>query len=190
MPARGDAQAMAELGFVVVQLDAMGTPLRSKTFHAAYAADMGDNGIPDQVAAVRQLAARHRWVDTTRVGVWGHSGGGYATASAMLRFPEFFRVGVAEAGNHDNRLYEDDWGEKWTGLLTRNADGTSNYDAQANPLRAAPSGASCSWRTARATTTCRRTTRSPWWTRSSGPTATWTCSRCRTAGMASPTSRT
>lgn len=136
-PARGDAQAMAELGFVVVQLDAMGTPLRSKTFHAAYAADMGDNGIPDQVAAVRQLGARHRWVDTTRVGVWGHSGGGYATASAMLRFPEFFKVGVAEAGNHDNRLYEDDWGEKWTGLVVRNADGTSNYDAQSNALRAA-----------------------------------------------------
>jgi dipeptidyl aminopeptidase/acylaminoacyl peptidase len=136
-PARGDAQAMAELGFIVVQLDALGTPLRSKTFHAAYAADMGDNGIPDQVAAVRQLAARHPWVDTTRVGVWGHSGGGYATASAMLRFPDFFRVGVAEAGNHDNRLYEDDWGEKWTGLVVRNADGTTNYDAQANPLRAA-----------------------------------------------------
>ena len=135
-PARGDARAMAELGFIVVQLDALGTPLRSKAFHAAYAADMGDNGIPDQVAAVRQLAARHAWVDSTRVGIWGHSGGGYATAAAMLRFPAFFKVGVSEAGNHDNRLYEDDWGEKWTGLVVRNADGTSNYDAQANQLRA------------------------------------------------------
>ncbi len=135
-PVRGDARAMAELGFVVVQLDALGTPLRSKAFHAAYAADMGDNGIPDQVAAVRQLAARYPWVDSSRVGVWGHSGGGYATASAMLRFPDFFKAGVSEAGNHDNRLYEDDWGEKWTGLLVRNADGTSNYDAQADELRA------------------------------------------------------
>jgi len=135
-PVRGDARAMAELGFVVVQLDALGTPLRSKTFHAAYATDMGDNGIPDQVAAVRQLAARHAWVDSTRVGIWGHSGGGYATAAAMLRFPDFFRVGVSEAGNHDNRLYEDDWGEKWTGLEVRNPDGTTNYDAQANQLRA------------------------------------------------------
>ncbi|GJG86966.1 dipeptidyl peptidase IV [Gemmatimonadetes bacterium T265] len=135
-PVRGDARAMAELGFVVVQLDALGTPLRSKTFHAAYAADMGDNGIPDQVAAVRQLAARYPWVDSTRVGVWGHSGGGYATAAAMLRFPDFFKAGVSEAGNHDNRLYEDDWGEKWTGLEVRNADGTTNYDAQANQLRA------------------------------------------------------
>ena len=135
-PARGDARAMAELGFIVVQLDALGTPLRSKTFHAAYAADMGDNGIPDQVAAVRQLAARYAWVDSSRVGVWGHSGGGYATAAAMLRFPDFFAVGVSEAGNHDNRLYEDDWGEKWTGLVTRNADGTTNYDTQANQLRA------------------------------------------------------
>ncbi|HEY0777196.1 MAG TPA: DPP IV N-terminal domain-containing protein [Gemmatirosa sp.] len=136
-PVRGDARAMAELGFIVVQLDALGTPLRSKTFHAAYAADMGDNGIPDQVAAVRQLAARYAWVDSSHVGIWGHSGGGYATASAMLRFPDFFKVGVSEAGNHDNRLYEDDWGEKWTGLLVRRADGTTNYDPQANELRAA-----------------------------------------------------
>ena len=135
-PARGDARALAELGFVVVQLDALGTPLRSKTFHAAYAADMGDNGIPDQVAAVRQLAARYSWVDSTRVGVWGHSGGGYATAAAMLRFPDFFKAGVSEAGNHDNRLYEDDWGEKWTGLVQQAPGGGTNYDAQANQLRA------------------------------------------------------
>jgi dipeptidyl-peptidase-4 len=130
--ARGDAQALAELGFVVVELDAMGTPMRSKSFHAAYYGDMGDNGLPDQVAGMRQLAARYPWIDLERAGIYGHSGGGYAAADAMFRYPDFFKVGVAEAGNHDNRIYEDDWGEKWQGLLVHNPDGSTNYDNQAN----------------------------------------------------------
>jgi dipeptidyl-peptidase-4 len=130
--ARGDAQALAELGVVVVELDAMGTPMRSKSFHAAYYGDMGDNGLPDQVAGMRQLASRYRWIDLDRAGIYGHSGGGYAAADAMFRYPDFFKVGISEAGNHDNRIYEDDWGEKWQGLLTRNADGTTSYDNQAN----------------------------------------------------------
>lgn len=134
--ARGDAQALAELGFVVVEIDAMGTPLRSKSFHAAYYGNMGDNGLPDQVAAMRELAQRFSWIDLDRAGIYGHSGGGYAAADAMLRYPDFFKVGISEAGNHDNREYEDDWAEKWQGLLVRNADGTTNYDNQANQLQA------------------------------------------------------
>ncbi|HEY6059911.1 MAG TPA: DPP IV N-terminal domain-containing protein [Gemmatimonadales bacterium] len=134
--ARGDAQALAELGFVVVEIDAMGTPLRSKSFHAAYYGNMGDNGLPDQVAAMRELAQRYPWIDLDRAGIYGHSGGGYAAADAMLRYPDFFKVGISEAGNHDNREYEDDWAEKWQGLLVRNADGTTNYDNQANQLQA------------------------------------------------------
>lgn len=129
---RGDAQAIAELGFIVVKIDGMGTPWRSKKFHEAYYGDMGDNTLPDQVTAMKQLAARHPWIDIERVGVYGHSGGGYATAGAMFHYPEFFKVGVSQAGNHDNRVYEDDWGEKWHGLLTRDADSGSNYDSQAN----------------------------------------------------------
>ncbi|MEJ2218290.1 MAG: prolyl oligopeptidase family serine peptidase [Gemmatimonadota bacterium] len=131
---RGDAQALAELGFVVVELDAMGTPMRSKAFHAAWYGDMGDNGLPDQVTAMKQLAARYPWIDLSRAGIYGHSGGGFATADAMFRYPDFFKVGIAEAGNHDNRDYEDDWGEKWQGLLVTNPDGTTNYDNQANQL--------------------------------------------------------
>src|SRR5262249_55013312 len=65
-------------------------------------------------------------------GIYGHSGGGFAAAAAMFRFPDFFKVGISEAGNHDQREYEDDWGEKWQGLLGRRADGTTNYDDQAN----------------------------------------------------------
>jgi dipeptidyl aminopeptidase/acylaminoacyl peptidase len=132
--ARGDTQALAELGFVVVQLDAMGTPGRSKKFHDAWYGNMGDNGLPDQVAGMKELAARFPWIDLERAGIWGHSGGGYAAAGAMFRYPDFFKVGISEAGNHDNRVYEDDWAEKWQGLLVKNADGTTKYDNQANQL--------------------------------------------------------
>ena len=134
--ARGDTQAIAELGFIVVQIDGMGTPWRSRTFHEAYYGNMGDNTLPDQVAGMKELASRYPWIDIERVGIYGHSGGGYATADAMFRFPDFFKVGVSQAGNHDNRVYEDDWAEKWQGLLTKNADGTTNYDDQANQTHA------------------------------------------------------
>ena len=135
-PSRGDKQALAELGFIVVEVDAMGTPGRSKSFHDAYYGNMGDNGLPDQITMIRQLGERHRWMDLDRVGIWGHSGGGFASAGAILRYPDFYKVAVSGAGNHDNRNYEDDWGEKWQGLLTENADGTTNYDNQSNILLA------------------------------------------------------
>jgi dipeptidyl-peptidase-4 len=134
--AKGDTQAVADLGFVVVCIDGMGNPERTKEFHDAHASkpeEMGDDTIPDQVSGIKDLAAQFAWVDATRVGIWGHSGGGNATASAMFHFPEFFKVGWAESGNHDQREYEDDWDERWAGLEVLSADGkTSNYDAQAN----------------------------------------------------------
>ncbi len=136
LPSRGDTRSLAELGFIVIQLDGMGLPGRTKSFHDAYYGNMGDNGLPDQVTGVRQLAQRHRWIDIDRVGIYGHSGGGYSSADAILRYPDFFKVAVSQAGNHDNRIYEDDWGEKWQGLLERRPDGTTNYDNQANQLLA------------------------------------------------------
>ncbi|HUE20733.1 MAG TPA: DPP IV N-terminal domain-containing protein [Bryobacteraceae bacterium] len=129
--ARGDAQALAELGFIVVTIDGMGNPQRSKSFHDAYYGNMGDNTLPDQVAGMQQLARRFPWIDIERAGIWGHSGGGYAAADAMFRYPDFFKVGISEAGNHDNREYEDDWGERYQGLLSKAGSGT-NYDDQAN----------------------------------------------------------
>jgi dipeptidyl aminopeptidase/acylaminoacyl peptidase len=132
LPAHRDMQALAELGFVVVCVDGMGTPSRSKAFHDALYGNLTDNTIPDQVAAVQQLAAKYPWIDGRRVGIYGHSGGGAATASAMFHFPDFYQVGISESGNHDNRDYEDDWAEKWIGLLKTNPDGTTNYDSQAN----------------------------------------------------------
>jgi dipeptidyl aminopeptidase/acylaminoacyl peptidase len=131
--ARGDNQALAELGFIVVAIDGMGSqPWRNKAFHDAYAGKIEDNTLPDQVAGLKELGARYPWIDLDRVGIWGHSGGGNATAAAMFHYPDFFKVGWAESGNHENRNYEDDWAEKWQGLLQTNADGTTNYDAQAN----------------------------------------------------------
>lgn len=149
--ARSDKQAVAELGFVVVELDAMGTPGRSKSFHDAYYGNMGDNGLPDQIAGIKQLAEKNPWMDIDKVGIWGHSGGGFASTGGILRYPDFYKVAVSSSGNHDNRNYEDDWGEKWHGLLV---EGTSmeaanpinteivvependNYDKQANQLLA------------------------------------------------------
>jgi dipeptidyl-peptidase 4 len=130
--AHRDMQSVAELGFIVVCIDGMGTPFRSKTFHEAYYANLGDNTIPDQVSGMKDLAAQYPFIDLDRVGMFGHSGGGNATAAAMLHYPDFFKVGIAESGNHDNRDYEDDWAEKWAGLEAKNADGSSNYDSQAN----------------------------------------------------------
>jgi len=135
--ARVDHQALAELGFIVVAIDGLGTPWRSKSFHDAFGGDIGDNTLPDQVAALHELGTRYPWIDLDRVGVWGHSGGGYATADAMFTYPDFFKVGISESGNHDNRNYEDDWAEKWQGLQATGKHGRSNYDAQANQARAA-----------------------------------------------------
>ncbi len=143
---RNDKQSLAELGFIVVELDAMGTPGRSKSFHDAYYADMGDNGLPDQIEGIRQLGAGNPWMDLERIGIWGHSGGGFASTAGILRYPDFYKVAVSGAGNHDNRNYEDDWGEKWQGLLETYPESnpdegepvvTTNYDNQANQLLAA-----------------------------------------------------
>lgn len=131
-PAHGDHQALAELGFVVIALDGMGTPLRSKTFQDAYYGNMIDNTLPDQVAALKQLGERHPWIDASRAGMWGHSGGGNATAAAMFRYPDVYKVGIAESGNHDNLTYEDDWAERYHGLLEKKTDGTTNYTGQDN----------------------------------------------------------
>jgi dipeptidyl aminopeptidase/acylaminoacyl peptidase len=124
---RGDNQALAELGFIVVEIEGTSNPLRSKSYHDMSYGNMAENTLPDQITGIRQLAAKYAYIDTTRVGIWGHSGGGFATAAAMFRYPDFFKVGISESGNHDNRNYEDDWGERYNGLVSN-----SDYSAQAN----------------------------------------------------------
>lgn len=133
----GQVQAVAELGFIVVSIDHMGTPLRSKAFHDFYYANMGDNGLPDHIAAIKQLAARVPQMDVDRVGIYGHSGGGFASTDAILRYPDFFKVAVSTSGNHDNRTYYYGWGERYQGLLVRDTlRKTDNYENQVNYLLA------------------------------------------------------
>jgi dipeptidyl aminopeptidase/acylaminoacyl peptidase len=92
-----------------------------------------DNTLPDQVAGMQNLAKRYSWIDIDKAAMWGHSGGGFITADAMFRYPDFFKVGISESGNHDQRNYEDDWGERYQGLLVRGADGgVDSYHQEAN----------------------------------------------------------
>jgi len=101
-----DAEPIAALGFVVVAVDGRGTPGRSKSFHDASYGHLADAGcLADHVAALRQLAPTRPWMDLDRVGAFGHSGGGFATARAMLDFPEVYKAGVALSGPHDARYF-------------------------------------------------------------------------------------
>ena len=134
--ARRDHQALANLGFVVVVIDGTCNPGRSKAFHDECYGDMAINTLPDQIAGIKQLAEEYPHLDLERVGIWGHSGGGFATAAALFKYPDFYDVGISESGNHDNRNYEDDWGERYIGLMTEQENGKTNYEIQANQLYA------------------------------------------------------
>jgi dienelactone hydrolase len=129
-----ESQSLAELGFIVVTIDGRGTPLRSKAFldhayqHLEKASDLDDH-----IAGFRQLAARYPFMDLSRVGVDGLSGGGFATAHALLAYPDFYKVGVSASGNQDQRGYLSGWGEMYLGPLAENP---SAYLAAANPTLA------------------------------------------------------
>jgi dipeptidyl-peptidase 4 len=133
--AHGENFALAQLGFVVVQLDHLGSRFRGKAFHDNYYGNMADHGLPDHIAGLKQLAARHSFMDLDRVGIYGHSGGGFASTGAILRYPDFYKVAVSGAGNHDQMTYGHYWGEVYQGLLEKDTvRNTTNYDSQANRL--------------------------------------------------------
>jgi dienelactone hydrolase len=132
---RSDHQALAELGFVVVLIEGTCNPGRSKAFHDECYGEMSTNTLPDQISGIQQLAQKYPYLDLDKVGVWGHSGGGFAAAAALFRYPDFYKVGISESGNHDNRNYEDDWGERYIGRMEE-VDGVNNYERQANQLYA------------------------------------------------------
>jgi dipeptidyl aminopeptidase/acylaminoacyl peptidase len=116
LPHSGEPEALAALGFAVVAVDGRGTAGRSKAFQDHSYGNLGSAGaLDDHVAAIRELGHRHPWLDTGRVGITGHSGGGYAAARALLVHPEFYRVGVALAGNHDPGVYLPMWAEHYHG---------------------------------------------------------------------------
>jgi len=112
-------QRLAQLGFIVIQIgNRGGNPARSNAYHSYGYYNLRDYGLADKKAGIEQLAARHSWVDVTRVGIYGHSGGGFMTAAALMLPPynEFFKVGVSSAGNHDNNVYNQNWSEQHHGL--------------------------------------------------------------------------
>ncbi|WP_045756917.1 S9 family peptidase [Xanthomonas albilineans] len=108
-------QAQADLGFIVVMIDGMGTANRSKAFHDVAWKNLGDSGFPDRVAWHKALAAQDPSYDLGRVGIYGASAGGQSTLGALERHPEFYKVGVAYAGCYDNRMDKISWNEQWMG---------------------------------------------------------------------------
>jgi dipeptidyl-peptidase 4 len=121
------AASMAALGFAVVVIDGRGTPLRSRAFRDHCRGSHDSDYLADHVAAIRQLAATRPWLDLSRVGIYGHSGGGRASTAALLHHPDFFKVAVSTAGNHDDQIYHPGWGETYIGMI-----GEADYRGHSN----------------------------------------------------------
>ncbi|OHB77631.1 MAG: peptidase S9 [Planctomycetes bacterium RBG_16_55_9] len=107
--------AMAELGFILVQIDGMGTSHRSKVFHDVCWKNLGDSGFPDRIGWMKATAAKYPHMDLTRVGIYGGSAGGQSALRALLAHGDFYKVGVADCGCHDNRMDKIWWNEQWMG---------------------------------------------------------------------------
>jgi len=121
-------QALAELGFIVVSVDGLGMAFRSKAFQDFSYKNLGDAGLEDHIAAYHQLAIRYPYMDLNRVGIYGYSAGGYAAAHAILAHPDFYKVAVAWAGNHDHRTDKASWVERYMGFPVGD-----HYEQQSNP---------------------------------------------------------
>jgi dipeptidyl aminopeptidase/acylaminoacyl peptidase len=107
--------AMAELGFIIVSIDGMGTNWRSKAFHDVCWKNLADSGFPDRIPWIKAAAATRPWMDLTRVGIFGGSAGGQSTLAGLLHHGDFYHVGVADCGCHDNRMDKIWWNEAWMG---------------------------------------------------------------------------
>ena len=127
---------LAQMGFIVITVgNRGGHPDRSKWYHNYGYGNMRDYGLKDKVVAAQQLAARHSFIDIDRVGIHGHSGGGFMSTAAILMYPDFFDVAVSCAGNHDNNIYNRWWSEKHHGIMEVEQDGEVKfeYEITANP---------------------------------------------------------
>jgi dipeptidyl aminopeptidase/acylaminoacyl peptidase len=123
---------LSQLGFIVIEVgNRGGNPHRSKWYHTFGYGNLRDYGLADKKAAVEQLAERYPFIDIDRVGIWGHSGGGFMSAAAMLIYPDFFKVAVSESGNHENNIYNRAWSEKHHGVKeVTDKDGSVHFEYQ------------------------------------------------------------
>jgi dipeptidyl aminopeptidase/acylaminoacyl peptidase len=128
----GEMQSMAELGFIVVQMDGMGTANRSKAFHDVCWKNLADAGFPDRIAWMKSLASKYPYIDSTKVGVYGTSAGGQNSLGALLFHPGFYDAAVSACGCHDNRVDKQWWNEQWMGYPVG-----KHYDEQSNVTNAA-----------------------------------------------------
>ncbi|MFD2201398.1 S9 family peptidase [Shivajiella indica] len=128
---------LAQFGFIVVTVgNRGGHPGRSKWYHNYGYGNLRDYGLADKKATIEQLADRHPFIDKSRVGIHGHSGGGFMSTAAMLVYPDFFKVAVSSAGNHENNIYNRWWSEKHHGVkevVTAKGDTTFIYQIEKNP---------------------------------------------------------
>ncbi len=132
---RSNNVSLAQFGFVVIEVgNRGGHPQRSKWYHNYGYGNLRDYGLADKKAAIEQLARRHSFIDISRVGIWGHSGGGFMSAAAILVYPDFFKVAWSESGNHENNIYNNSWSEKHHGVKEVEKDGkiTFEYDIEKN----------------------------------------------------------
>jgi len=127
--------ALAELGFIVVQVDGMGTSWRSKAFHDVCWRNLKDGGFEDRIAWIKAVGKKYRYVDTERVGTFGTSAGGQNAAGAVIFHPEFYKAAVASCGSHDNRIDKIWWNEQWMGYPIG-----PHYAASSNIVNAARLG--------------------------------------------------
>lgn len=137
-------QELAQLGFIVIQIgNRGGNPRRNNAYHSFGYYNLRDYGLADKKAGIEQLAARHKWIDINRVGIYGHSGGGFMTAAALLLPPynDFFKVGVSSAGNHDNNVYNQNWSEQHHGLREVAANAAENQGGRGGGRRGGAGGA-------------------------------------------------
>jgi dipeptidyl-peptidase-4 len=120
---------LAQLGFIVLEVgNRGGSPQRDKWYDAYGYGNLRDYGLADKKATAERLAATHPYMDLSRVGMWGHSGGGFMTAAAMLQYPDFYKAGWSESGNHDNNVYGNTWSEKYHGVREETQkDGTEKF---------------------------------------------------------------
>ncbi|HUF25280.1 MAG TPA: DPP IV N-terminal domain-containing protein [Vicinamibacterales bacterium] len=127
---RSQNVALAQLGFIVIEVgNRGGNPSRSKWYHNYGYGNLRDYGLADKKAAIEQLARRHSFVDAGRVGIYGHSGGGFMSTAAMLVYPDFFKVAVSSAGNHENNIYNRWWSEKHHGVKeSEDKDGKIKFE--------------------------------------------------------------